>query len=1039
MEQVKAGATIDEEGQAINNVEKVLIANGIQLRDSLSSFRDMDDVLADVAKKYEELGKAGNTVAQGQILTAVAGTRQINIVSSLFDHWEDVVAAQKEVNENVGISKDRYEIFMQSIEAAANKYKAAWESVWQATIQSDLIKWFYDAGAAVGNFTSMTGGLIPMVMEAISALVILNHVKVGTFFTNAGKGAIAFVKSLFAVKEAAALTTTQVLGLVAAGIGLGIQVYSWIKDATDLNKQLDKSKEKISDISTEIEDLKNKKETINSLSKEFIELSNVVELSADQQKRYNDIQNELKELLPTIAGYYDNTGNFIITDEALSTNKSYVKLLQDQIDLLKERREIESVKSIEIATKAYEKNIKEISKINDKLSLDVTDVVGLKMSTGMILPITEEEKAEYNNSIRDLQIANNDYVLSVANNWNNLTKKQQAEQLKQIKSNEEFYKEFEGILSDVSDTVKDINIVPEIDIETPKTFDELKKSADDAASSVASTTNSVIDFIASLKGSNEITMQQSEQLAQLFPDTYLEALTFEGDKIKVNTEALRGLVIARAEEAVDKAQNALNSINADINVANVRVSTAETIIQANKAIAMSLGTYSETERLTALSAINAAEAEIIAAKEVAKAKGLEVVSSTNALNKARSYLSLVKSNTYWNSALAEATGNASSAQEKENEALEAYNDLLDMTIKMIKQQKEDQISALEDELDAYKKIIDAKKESLDREKEEDDYQKDLADKNKTLADIDNELLQLQFDNSEEGKKRRLELEEERADAVEDIDELQADRSYDIQIQALDDEYDAYKEQLEEKIKALEEYLDQEGTIRSDAISLLEARTQEFYNNLIEWNRLYGTGVDSDVIDKWAIASNTMNDFANASVGAAGTAAGAFGAVSEVADDVTAKIASLLAKLREMENLKQGYSSTLSDYYYQLWQKSLHPEQYHDGGMVGVENHHNGNIAGGLPKIKESEVFAKLLKGEVVATDSQMKNFINNTLPNIVNTSNATNSIGDISMSFNVAGNLDKTVLPDLKEMVSDALMNIYKNKGILRNASSYSI
>jgi hypothetical protein len=69
----------------------------------------------------------------------------------------------------------------------------------------------------------------------------------------------------------------------------------------------------------------------------------------------------------------------------------------------------------------------------------------------------------------------------------------------------------------------------------------------------------------------------------------------------------------------------------------------------------------------------------------------------------------------------------------------------------------------------------------------------------------------------------------------------------------------------------------------------------------------------------------------------------------------------------------------------------------------------------------------------------MKNFINNTLPNIVNTSNATASVGDINLSFNVAGNLDKTVLPDIKDMVSDALIGIFKNKGIMRNASSYSV
>ena len=73
MEQVKAGANIDQEGEAINNVEKVLLANGIALRDDVDSFRDMSAVLQDGAVKYKELAASGDTVAQQQIIGAIAG------------------------------------------------------------------------------------------------------------------------------------------------------------------------------------------------------------------------------------------------------------------------------------------------------------------------------------------------------------------------------------------------------------------------------------------------------------------------------------------------------------------------------------------------------------------------------------------------------------------------------------------------------------------------------------------------------------------------------------------------------------------------------------------------------------------------------------------------------------------------------------------------------------------------------------------------------------------------------------------------------
>ena len=58
----------------------------------------------------------------------------------------------------------------------------------------------------------------------------------------------------------------------------------------------------------------------------------------------------------------------------------------------------------------------------------------------------------------------------------------------------------------------------------------------------------------------------------------------------------------------------------------------------------------------------------------------------------------------------------------------AINSLLDMTVKMIKKQKETEKEALKESLDSYKKKIDLMKQSLDVQKDEYHYQKELSDK-----------------------------------------------------------------------------------------------------------------------------------------------------------------------------------------------------------------------------------------------------------------------------------------------------------------------
>lgn len=74
LQNVKAGAETDDEGESLNDVEKVLTKMGVKLRESAGEWRDMEDVIDEVAQKWETF----NEVEQAQIATAIAG-RKIKI------------------------------------------------------------------------------------------------------------------------------------------------------------------------------------------------------------------------------------------------------------------------------------------------------------------------------------------------------------------------------------------------------------------------------------------------------------------------------------------------------------------------------------------------------------------------------------------------------------------------------------------------------------------------------------------------------------------------------------------------------------------------------------------------------------------------------------------------------------------------------------------------------------------------------------------------------------------------------------------------
>ena len=226
---------------------------------------------------------------------------------------------------------------------------------------------------------------------------------------------------------------------------------------------------------------------------------------------------------------------------------------------------------------------------------------------------------------------------------------------------------------------------------------------------------------------------------------------------------------------------------------------------------------------------------------------------------------------------------------------------------------EKRLDALEAEYDAYQKKIDAEKDLLKAKKEEEEYEKSLAEKTKDVAKIQSELAKLQFDDSIEAQKKRIELMEQLSEKQGDLDEFQNDHRYDITEDALDKESDRYKDLYDERKKEIEDEkkawkdlydaridalereqtrwkddfedrktkeqrahedrvnqieseINDERKLRADAIAAIESQSQEAYDKLIEWNRLYGTGIDYDITQKWNVAKAALKEYGDQGLG-----------------------------------------------------------------------------------------------------------------------------------------------------------------------------
>lgn len=271
---------------------------------------------------------------------------------------------------------------------------------------------------------------------------------------------------------------------------------------------------------------------------------------------------------------------------------------------------------------------------------------------------------------------------------------------------------------------------------------------------------------------------------------------------------------------------------------------------------------------------------------------------------------------------------------------------------------------------------------------------------------------------------------------------------------------------------------------TDNINNTDLKTNALYQKLIEWNRKYGTGIDEDVYTAWMDAYNAMQQYGGSqqdvyqtlsyltlemwrladAVGAA--AANAMQLSSALNNASTSRVYNGNLKryvgmsedqIRyEIKSLKanggSGYSNEISEL--ERWLAGLNA--YHTGTSNVGEADGIQTFSDLYDGLKNNEVIAKLEKGEAVLSKSDKRRFTDtfayligrlksgefsdsirsyfSNLPDITGSVFDSYSPADyskylssgepaVNMVFNVEGNLDKSVLPDIERIVKSAMSN----------------
>jgi TP901 family phage tail tape measure protein len=1020
MQDIKAGQ-IDEDGLGLNNVESALARVDVKLRDSTTSFRDMGGVLEELAGKWDTL----NEVEQANISKAIAGVRQTNMFAVLMQNMGEAIKLQAIQTDSAGLAMDRYNIYLRSVEASQNKLKASLEGLFMTASGFDkIIISINNLASGFLNLVSAVGGLPTILIFATSALIAFNAAQIATFITGipamvAGFGAT--IAGLLGVTQAAQSGTVALLELGGAqAVAMATNPAGWVILVAGalltlgyaLNKfadpiaTLDRLNKKMQETQSKVIELGNRVNNVKELAEEFDKLKVIENKTAEETESFTNVQNALKKLMPELVVTFDAYGNSILsTSENMSTltekTKEQITVQQKQLTATANEAAAQRARSLNTlykdtnsqermgmgragatVEKSESERLKAIETYRAELERELGSfaIMGKEAQDAYIEALTspvvqgvfEDYQRELLQQMKAAEVDvwtatrtkgdNKDLAVASKISVDDNAVIEGAEKIKAgLKDlNDIKQKVASGETFSTTDLLKIETMGLKLDIVNGKlvitdtSSKEYTETLIKNALGYAKLTVEQQSYVDSIIALSTIEEAASEKTTDLTDRLNLvgEALQEQTDNGDISTETALKLASAH-EELIPLLEETADGHWKVKEGAQAALQQEMTLTMQGYALQF------QEEKLDRAARMAAAGNYVLAISLIQTSKASETAKT--------SMISLINAYASMGVAAKVSGGGGGSGQSAADKELER-----------IKKVKEAEKDALKAQLDAFKKIIDARKAILKAMKEESDYQDSLKHKQKEVSDIQNELLTLSLDNSEEATAKRLSLEEDLAEKQETLAEFQADRAYDLQIEALDKQYELFKEFIDAQIALIDAF-----------IKRLEDAAKALSN--------IGGGVPSVT------------------------------SVPSVPNPPREK--TTIQKFRDAD--AESWSSYLSYVSKNSAGAAKPAEKYHEGVEKG--------FVGSRASLKSNEKFAKLLDGELVVTPKQMDKFMKNTLPTVTKTNGGNNIT--VEMPITVAGNLDKSVMPDLERLtnkVIEKLNDTLSQRGYVRSANQFS-
>ena len=1068
---VAAGKDVDDYGEQLNDVEKTLRNVGIEIRDTQGNFRDFSDVLDDIYHIWDKVTDA----QRNQIKTAVAGTRQSEAFVAIMENYGNAMDYVGIATESDGMAMEKFSIYTENLEAKINSLKAAFENL---VYDKSVVEFFGEAIDALTTLINVINKIVenPLgrLLVGFAAITVQLKALSGVIAAIQQSSVVSGIVSTFTALQSGQMAATASVGGLSVALSTLYVAAPWIAgvavaftaiyeltngfetqaekverlqreydDITttieDLNKQLDDNNQKIEELNKLKSETKDDTQRIDgeteALKRQNTQLAIQLELEERRQKQVNEEKNReqlklanntKKENESQVLANLNITGEDIVTQEDDYIQAAIDKLneYQRELDIIKEKFQSGEY------SKSEEDRYNVILQRYQDLENALSDFYNQEMERKQLL----EDIGGYEEEIEGIDALTDVMADYLGISEEVIDKKNELAQGSNYEPDQEA-QSFNYIASELQDVLDKYQLLISAQQEVNETGMLSLETIQSMAESYPELQEQLQLYMMGLSTEQEL-LQKMQEYYSIDEQNYVALL----EQKLANSEQFYNSMGFMDTEFVN---NMLENYGVDLQNAKTyaeakRIFEQQVINAAGEQWADFFNWTAEEQQRHINAMLNSTNFldNNIGKRVSVLAEGFEALTNTFKSAQIQTYTSRFN-------ALKSSIEDTAKATDKASDSEDRYNDLLQMTINMLKQKAKDQKEALQQELEAYKKIIDARKELLDKESDDRSYNNEVDQLNKEISDLEDKIYNLSLDGSRDAIAQKIQLEEELAEKRQELEDKQYEHQIDSQKDALDKEYDNFEENINQRIDAIDQYLSHTGEITAEAIRLINEHADSTYRALVEWNAIYGDSLEQTVYDAWWYNQQAVNSYTNT--------VGQIPSTQPIGTDIASNVTNgWINANRELEKYLNNLSKVggmqkvdVPDWNYtgNKWNDIV----WNDINSRLYGKHHGGLDSGVVGDTGGNEVFVKALKGEAFVTKYQQDKFMNKVLPETVSNFTENNDksiVVEKMMEVNVSGQLDDKSIQKLEKLSENMFRRMNSamfRKGYMRQTDQVQI